>query len=784
MLVAGLLIAAIPLLAQQKRFKNYEHRSRGQPGEMTILRLLANHEGGLDEGSLYAATDLDDRVFEQAFDALKRHDVLSHRGDRICYTVQLMRRWVHDTQLKTLPIASEDRSDQSGGYTISNLPTLSIYVDQPDSNETARLKLKLLTRNMETTVGELKLPFPLALVPLLIRALNTRQYSDYPTRDRLFRPGEDKKQVIAALRVLGLWDDTIFLSSSNEPGAVPADVHARVGRLLGSALLTIPAVKKYLDILYNEAIQAGGGEIILSFHPKAVPFAALPWEVTHNNLQPILLAEGVVLGCTRVITFDHPLPPPRSEGQKLRVLTIAPRARMDDAGRAFEQLARGRLRESLRDLPVDIELLPIATMAALRERLSKGPVDVLDYYGHGSFTEDGGALVMEGDHGGSDLVTASRLQALGTLLPPFIVLHACQSAQLNTDEPLAGLATALSAAGVRAILAMQFTTRMPAVTNYVIPILYEELAAGKSLQQAVATVRQALYVAEPDGASWYLPALYLRSPDQQPYFLLSRTVQLTNSSEAGQLTKAHTAYLTFTQSNLPPNPFAGTGALEDAKRFIGRELQIRRLWDRLRVGSNLTIVGPAGSGKSAMLRLIAEEAQQLLSPLTEVIQVPLYPTIKRSDVHKWLVSWMGGQRDADLTRLLKNRHLILLLDDLGLLDKGAQGLEVRSWLRQLSQSRQVGKVQLVATSQQPLHEIFKEDRPSDGSPLHDSLRDFILLNEFTKKEAELFIVKTLVETPFFKEEDFVDLLDISLMPGSLQVHCRDRYDELYEHRRR
>src|SRR5207244_2548838 len=140
--------------------------------------------------------------------------------------------------------------------------------------------------------------------------------------------------------------------SSGESGAVPADVHARVGRLLGSALLAIPGVKNCLDALYNEAIQVGGGEIVLSFHPKAVPFAALPWEVAHSNLQPILLTKGVVLGCTRLITFNHPLPPPHPAGQRLRVLTIAPHARMDDTGRAFEQLARSRLRECLLNLPV------------------------------------------------------------------------------------------------------------------------------------------------------------------------------------------------------------------------------------------------------------------------------------------------------------------------------------------------------------------------------------------------------------------------------------------------
>jgi hypothetical protein len=41
------------------------------------------------------------------------------------------------------------------------------------------------------------------------------------------------------------------------------------------------------------------------------------------------------------------------------------------------------------------------------------------------------------------------------------------------------------------------------------------------VQQAVALARQALYVEEPDRASWYVPVLYVRAHETAPVYLLA-----------------------------------------------------------------------------------------------------------------------------------------------------------------------------------------------------------------------------------------------------------------------
>ena len=430
---------------------------------------------------------------------------------------------------------------------MKNLPTLAIHFGPPDKQEHTNLMLTSSTAEA-TIASSLALPFQLAEIPLVLRALNARQYPDYPSNERLIKPGDDRAQIAAELRALDLWN------GSDEDGAIVTDVHARLGRLLGTALLSDSAIRNCFSNLYNAAIQARGGQLVLSFDPKAIAFAALPWEVTHDGPQPLLLTKGIRLNCIRVLTFSHTLPPSLQQiNMRLRILTIAPRTQMDDIGRAFEQLARSRMRNILHDLPVDIEPLPQATMEKLYDRLENGPVvDILDYFGHGVFTDKGGALLFENAQGGPDPVSASRLATLPNL-PSLIILHACQSAQLDIDEPLAGIAPALSAAGVRAVIAMQLTARMIAATNGVTPVFYEELAAGKSIQQAVATIRQQLYTVEPDGESWYLPVIYLRQADNEPFVLMKRS------------------------DLCPPNPFAGEGTFKDLAWFIGREAEVQRI---------------------------------------------------------------------------------------------------------------------------------------------------------------------------------------------------------------
>ncbi len=635
---------------------------------------------------------------------------------------------------------------------MAGIPTLTIHFDLSDECKQVELELTC-SENTTPVTCSLVLPFSKEEIPLVLRALDARQYPDYPHRERLIKSTDDRSHIISTLQKLGLWD------GDETTGAVVTDVPKRVGIALGKALLEKPTVQSCLSSLYERAKVAQAGEIVLHFSPNATALAALPWEVTYHGSQPMLLAHGVVLNCTRVILSDKTLrlSPELTEIEPLlRVLTITPQIGMNESDRAFEQNARYRMREALSSIPlVTVEDLSPNTMLALYKRLAMEPrIHVLDYFGHGDMTNEGAALILEHPEGGRDAVIASRLAVAGNL-PSLIVLHACHSAQVDMQEPLTGIALALSDAGVRAVVAMQLTIQMAAVANVAVPIFYQQLIKNKSVQQAVAAVRQVLYAGEPDGMSWYVPTLYVHQPTQEPFVLLSPSAPC------------------------PPNPFASLGALEDATRFIGREEEMKKLWEQLKGGGNLSIIGSTGSGKSTSLTLIQAKYAEILLPDIKVIRLPLTRKVRLAEAQQALGRMLGkAKANADeVFRLLEDRHMLLLLDDLGQLDKGERGLDVRLWLKELSQDRTSRKVQLVTTSLRPLGQIFKDDESPDFSALHHAIDYSITLGTFSQHEAEAFITQVLQGTPFHLQ-DFTSVLTRPVLPDDLRKVCRARYDEL------
>lgn len=650
------------------------------------------------------------------------------------------------------------------------LPLVIITFTAPTRNVEIPLKLTRgqTQENIEYTCMP-KLPFELQTIPLILRALNVRQYPDYPEKVRFFRGNEESEGVIAQLRSLELWEER---PGREEGGVIPLNVAQRVGRLLGAALLT-PDVRAALDWLYSAANEQGGkGEVLLSFDQKATMIAALPWELTYDGSQPILMTRGVSLNCVRAFLFDHPLPiqPERAEKKPLRILTIAPS--LNEEGRAFEALARLRIKDMLRDKPIIIEMLPHATMSTLYKRLYEGEqVDVIDFYGHGIFTEGSGKLRFDDGNGGRDDIDAGKLAMLPNI-PPLWVLHACQSGQTGIDDPLAGVSAALSAAGVRVVVSMQLTISMETATNIIAPTFYQALATGENVQRAIASVRRKLYTTEGTKANWYLPVVYVQQN------------KITNV-----LDKPY--YLFPAATKVPPNPFTGDGAYNDLTQFVGRKESIDRLVDRLvgpvrQGGSNVAIVGPAGSGKSTMLSLISKELYKRIQPEPQVIWLSIQPSTKLLVVQATLARRLGNSKSkaTDYQDLIEGKHVILLIDDVGMLDQGDRGLYIRLWLRELSQQRNYYRVQLVTTSPRTPKEIFQYDETfSDQfSPFHNVMTDILKLEAFMPEESRQLVKNALVGTPF-QPDQFADIVEQLLTPRKLRTECQMRYDTLSENYR-
>jgi hypothetical protein len=184
---------------------------------------------------------------------------------------------------------------------------------------------------------------------------------------------------------------------------------------------------------------------------------------------------------------------------------------------------------------IEVDELEPATPQALVDALQTRPrPDVLHYYGHGRYAAGQGALLLDApDAAGGAWVAADALMALlgGVRM---VALFACQGAAVGgapASDVLAGVAPALSAAGVPLVMGMQFAVRVRAATR-ASGVMYRALVAGWSVQQAVALARQALYVEEPDRASWYVPVLYVRAHEPAAAYLLAPPQRATREAGA------------------------------------------------------------------------------------------------------------------------------------------------------------------------------------------------------------------------------------------------------------
>lgn len=291
--------------------------------------------------------------------------------------------------------------------------------------------------------------------------------------------------------------------------------HRAVGRALFDALVADPVAATALSTVRDYATAEGRAlSLHLHFPGQAQALVALPWELLWPDEALPLLCGAQPVFLTRHLDLAQAVPPPRQGGRPLRVRAVTPEAGIDAAFRVAEQRARQEAWLPLRASGT-VELLPDvrpATRAALSEAARRAPADVLHVVGHGYAVDGEGHLILDGADGNWDRAPVGQLLPIlaGARLAVFA---ACQGAAVSPDASgtaLSSVATSLSAAGVPLVLGMQLTVRSAAAARLT-AVLFAELAAGRSLQAALWAARRALYAEEPDGASWYVPALYVRA---------------------------------------------------------------------------------------------------------------------------------------------------------------------------------------------------------------------------------------------------------------------------------
>jgi len=278
----------------------------------------------------------------------------------------------------------------------------------------------------------------------------------------------------------------------------PSPDLAAIGRSLGGALFVGPVA----DALSRSlgAVRAAGGiglriELrIAQALPQAPALHAFPWEMLFapGGRAPLSLDRRTPVVRYLELPRDG-RPPPRPE--RLRILVVAPRPSglpPLDLGREFDDLRTAWKPSD----GVEVELLERPTLNALREALRRRPAHGLHFMGHGRLDPERGVgeLLFEDDGGEPDPVAA---ELLAEQVEDFadhvriVVLNACQSARPGALEPGLGVAQALVATGVPAVVAMQFPVSDQAALSFS-RSLYRSLAEGDPVDAAVAEGRRAI----------------------------------------------------------------------------------------------------------------------------------------------------------------------------------------------------------------------------------------------------------------------------------------------------
>jgi CHAT domain-containing protein len=175
--------------------------------------------------------------------------------------------------------------------------------------------------------------------------------------------------------------------------------------------------------------------------------------------------------------------------------------------RAFQPLARsGRAR---------VDVLPRATAARLQQRLAETRPDVLHFVGHGDFDTEGGSILLEDGRGGARPLSFAGLRDLlcgrGLRL---VSLNACETGRGGRVDWSRGVAAALVAAGVPAVIANQYPVLDTAATSFA-GTLFAALARGDGLGDAVHEARVALSgEGRPEQLDWAIPVLFARDPTE------------------------------------------------------------------------------------------------------------------------------------------------------------------------------------------------------------------------------------------------------------------------------
>jgi DNA-binding CsgD family transcriptional regulator len=232
------------------------------------------------------------------------------------------------------------------------------------------------------------------------------------------------------------------------------------------------------------------------------------------------------------------------------------------------------------------------------------------------------------------------------------------------------------------------------------------------------------------------------------------------------------------------NPFVPqVGRVDDPQLFFDRERELRRVFEILNSGSSVALIGEEGIGKSSLLWKICQLAESRLQSPRQAVFLDLNLVHDENDFYSALCHEVGipESKDYSLTRNLRDRRVLLAIDNVGKMTWEGFTRGVRDRLRGLAEGSNA-PLKLILAANEPLDDLFNDSQDeSKTSPLsgicqEENLKPWDVATAHAFIEARL----ALTSVSFTGEEIKQLVQESSGHPQRLMQLCYQTYARYLE----
>jgi len=232
------------------------------------------------------------------------------------------------------------------------------------------------------------------------------------------------------------------------------------------------------------------------------------------------------------------------------------------------------------------------------------------------------------------------------------------------------------------------------------------------------------------------------------------------------------------------NPFIPqTGTVDNPQLFFNREREIRRVFEVLNSGSSVALIGEEGIGKSSVLRKICQLSGSCLHSPRQPVFLDLNLVHDENDFYSAFCHEVGIPEGSDysLTRNLRDRRILLAIDNVGKMTWEGFTRQVRSHLRGLAEGSNA-PLKLVLAANEPLGKLFNDSQDESKTSPFAGIFQEENIKLWDEATIRAFIDARLAVTSVrFTEEEIIQLVQESGgHPRQLMQLCYRTYSRYVE----